>query len=60
MHPDNSPQRLNPTRISVLYFDPQQDGSTKVRKIRLTEDGEFIDRWPRGFFEERGRELFDE
>jgi hypothetical protein len=60
LHPDGSPQRFTPAQISVLYFDPRPDGSTKVRKIRLTEDGEFIDRWPRGFFEERGRELFDE
>jgi AAA ATPase domain/Protein of unknown function (DUF3696) len=46
--------------LSILYFDPQPDGSTKVKRIRVTDDGEFLDRWPRGFFEERGRELFDE
>ena len=60
MHPENSPQRLTPEQLSVLYFDPRQDGTTRVRRIRVTEDGEFIDRWPRGFFEERGQELFDE
>lgn len=60
LHPENSPQRLTPEQLSVLYFDPRPDGTTCVRRIRVTEDGEFIDRWPRGFFEERGQELFDE
>ncbi len=60
LHPENSPQRLTPDQISVLYFDPRPEGTTRVRRIRVTEDGDFIDRWPRGFFEERGRELFDE
>jgi predicted ATPase len=60
MHPENSPQRLTPDQLAVLYFDPRPDGTTLVRRIRVTDDGEFIDRWPRGFFEERGQELFDE
>jgi predicted ATPase len=60
LHPENSPQRLTPEQLSVLYFDPRPDGTTHVRRIRVTEDGEFIDRWPRGFFEERGQELFDD
>ena len=51
---------VDPYYVAVLYFDPQPDGSTKVKRIRITEDGEFIDRWPKGFFEERGKELFDE
>lgn len=59
-HPENSPLRLTPAQLAVLYFDPRPDGTTRVRRIRVTDDGEFIDRWPRGFFEERGRELFDE
>jgi hypothetical protein len=60
LHLENSPQRLTPEQLSVLYFDPRPDGTTHVRRIRVTEDGEFIDRWPRGFFEERGQELFDD
>lgn len=57
--PDD-PLALGPDQISILYFDPQSNGTTKVRKIRVTKDGEFIDRWPRGFFEERGKDLFHE
>ncbi len=58
--PEGSSLSLTPEQIAVLYFDPQPDGSTRVKRIRLTPDGEFVDRWPRGFFEERGRDLFDE
>jgi hypothetical protein len=59
-HLPGDPMALGPDQISILYFDPQQHGVTKVRRIRVTKDGEFIDRWPRGFFEERGKDLFDE
>lgn len=59
-HPEGSPLALKPEDISVLYFDPQPDGCTKVKNIRVSSQGDFIDRWPRGFFEERGKELFDE
>lgn len=59
-HLPGDPMALGPDQISILYFDPQQNGPTKIRKIRVTKDGEFIDRWPRGFFEERGKDLFDE
>ena len=54
------PYALEADQIMVLYFDPQGDGSTRVIPIRISRQGDFIDRWPRGFFEERGRELFDE
>lgn len=46
--------------VAVNYFEPQGDGTTKVHIIRVAPDGEFIDRWPHGFFPERDRELFDE
>lgn len=46
--------------VCVLYFNPMSDGTTTVRRLRITEDGEFMDRWPRGFFAERDQELLDE
>ena len=46
--------------VCVLYFDPSTDGCTYVRHLRISHDGEFMDRWPRGFFAERDQELFDE
>jgi AAA ATPase domain/Protein of unknown function (DUF3696) len=52
--------KVKPDDICVLYFDPSPDGATIVKRLRITEDGEFMDRWPRGFFGERDLELFDE
>jgi hypothetical protein len=46
--------------ISVLYFDPSIDGHTTVKRLRISNGGEFMDRWPHGFFAERDAELFDE
>ena len=57
----SSPElRIRPSDLCVLFFDPKGDGSTAVKRLRITADGEFLDRWPRGFFEERDRDLFDE
>lgn len=51
---------LRPDDVVVAYFDPKPDGTTSVKRLRISGDGEFIDRWPRGFFTERDGELFDE
>lgn len=52
--------RCQPEAVAVLYFDPQEDGSTQIHHLRVSRGGDFLDRWPRGFFEEREAELFDE
>jgi predicted ATPase len=52
--------RINADDVCVLYFDPLPDGTTSVKRLRITEDGEFMDRWPNGFFAERDQELLDE
>lgn len=52
--------KINADSVCVLYFDPSPDGKTTVKRLRITEDGEFMDRWPRGFFAERDQELLDE
>lgn len=49
--------QLTPDDIGVYYVDPTEDG-TEIVPLRLTEDGEFLDRWPHGFFPERKQELF--
>ncbi len=51
---------IKPSDISILYFEPQSEGTTKIKSIRVSTQGDFIDRWPRGFFEERGKDIFDE
>lgn len=54
---DKYPYRLYPHEVSVLYID-QENGSSNARNLRIREDGDFIDKWPKGFFEERAEELF--
>ncbi len=51
---------LGREQLVVLYVEPSADGSSKVKHLRVSRDGDFIDRWPRGFFDERWKELFDE
>ena len=52
--------RLKSDDIAINYFEPLPDGSTKIHILRVTQDGDFLDRWPNGFFPEREQELFDE
>src|SRR5919199_1974668 len=42
---------LKPEDISVIYVDRGTEGS-KCLHLRLDEEGDFIDEWPDGFFEE--------
>jgi hypothetical protein len=49
---------LNPYDVSVLFVQPDGSGSY-VNHLRLDDDGEFIDEWPGGFFEERFNETFN-
>lgn len=53
--PDGVGPVLN-TDISILYLEPSVDG-VKVKKIEVDEDGEFLVKWPKGFFAERREEL---
>lgn len=43
--------------VCVMYVDRTEDGS-KCLELRLDDDGDFIDEWPDGFFEEGYREVF--
>lgn len=44
-------------QLSVLHVESTARG-VRVRRLRVDEQGEFVDRWPKGFFEERAEELF--
>ena len=48
---------LSPGDLSVIYVE-SGDGGVRFRPLRVDPEGEFIDRWPKGFFEERAEELF--
>jgi len=54
---DFGPPILKPDEIAVHWIEPHVDGAM-IRRLRIDEVGEFIDPWPRGFFEEREDELF--
>jgi hypothetical protein len=46
--------------IRIYYFDPQSNGITNVKEIKLDKYGELLSTWPGGFFSEREKELFGE
>jgi AAA ATPase domain/Protein of unknown function (DUF3696) len=48
---------LKPDDVSVIYVDRGAEGS-KCLHLRLDEEGDFIDEWPDGFFEEDFNEIF--
>jgi len=48
---------FTPEQLSVLYVENTPTG-TVFRRLRVDEEGEFVDRWPKGFFAERAEELF--
>jgi len=52
--------RVTNEDIAVYYFDPQVTGGTVVSRQLVTPLGDFYTEWPRGFFAERNRDLFDE
>ena len=50
--------KLSPDDVSVVYVknDPNGNGST-VQSLRIDEEGDFVDTWPDGFFNEGFDEL---
>ena len=54
--PEGKPA-LKPDQVSVVYIE-QVGGEVRATRLRIDETGEFIDRWPQGFFDERTDELF--
>jgi predicted ATPase len=48
---------LRPEDVAVIYAKPTEHG-TVMMELRISEDGDFIDKWPDGFFTEREKELF--
>jgi predicted ATPase len=43
--------------VSVQYVQPTPEG-THFERLRIDSDGDFLDEWPDGFFDERDEELF--
>jgi uncharacterized protein DUF3696 len=43
--------------LAVIYVEGDDKG-VRFRPLGVDQDGEFLDSWPHGFFEERAEELF--
>lgn len=48
---------IEPENIAVIYVENRED-EVVFRAMAVDDEGDFRDRWPRGFFEERAEELF--
>ena len=51
-------KELKPEDVAVIYVE-KDGGESVCRELRLDENGDFIDAWPGGFFEEGFKEMFD-
>jgi hypothetical protein len=48
---------IDPDHVSV-YYVKSEEHKTEMIPLRISEGGDFLDRWPNGFFDERAEELF--
>lgn len=48
---------LTPDELSVNYIEHSDDG-LRIRQLQISTDGDSMGEWPKGFFEERARELY--
>jgi hypothetical protein len=53
-----SPFALKYDEIEVYYFDPEVNSGTTIKRLPVTEAGEFYLPWPNGFFRERDEDLW--
>lgn len=49
---------LDAEELNVIFALKNEEGVTTYKPLRISKDGEFLDKWPNGFFEERDKELF--
>lgn len=49
---------LDPGQVAILYVDQAPGGEAMIQRLRLDGQGEFMDEWPNGFFDDRLAELF--
>ena len=50
-------QKLTPDDLAINFIEQGEEGLSCL-PIRVDADGDLIDQWPHGFFEERIEELF--
>ena len=59
-HDDELPSGISglaPSDLSIIYVE-NDSSEAHFRALPIDEEGEFLNRWPHGFFEERDEELF--
>jgi AAA15 family ATPase/GTPase len=56
----NAESNITNNDVAVYYFNPLPEGGTELRKMLITPLGDFYNTWPRGFFDERNKDIFDE
>jgi len=49
---------LTAEKVSVIYVQRAEHGSTQFVPLGIDASGDFRDVWPEGFFDERIRELY--
>ena len=56
---NEAPENLTlvPEELSINFIETEKNGIS-CTPIRVDEDGDFIDRWPKGFFNERFKERY--
>ncbi len=54
---ESTASQIGPNDLAVHYVESTKSG-TNFTSLRVSEDGDFLDEWPEGFFDERDQELF--
>ena len=49
--------KMTPDDLSVIHVEKTAKG-IHFKPLRVSDDGDFVDRWPEGFFDERAEEIF--
>jgi hypothetical protein len=49
---------ITPEDVAILYIDADEKRGTYITELELSEDGNLLDPWPGGFFEEGFEERF--
>lgn len=52
----NCPSKISPDDVAIIYVDPVGESSV-IKVLEIDEDGDWIDEWPAGFFEDGYTEM---
>jgi hypothetical protein len=54
----NEKLKITPEDVALLYIDADEERGTYITELELSQEGELLDPWPGGFFEEGFEERF--